>query len=81
MKEIAYAINPRATLEQECLVINLLDVDREGYTLTLLPVSEKRSVSQWKSLAHSPLDKEAFAFLTQGRAALSTADYGQNTSC
>lgn len=62
MSEIAYAINSSATLEQGCLVLDLLEAIKENYSYRLLP-SEGRLVPQWRSMAKQPADQEAFAFL------------------
>jgi superfamily II DNA or RNA helicase len=63
MSEIAYAINSQATLEQNCLVLDLCEVINENHAYRLLSHSESRLVPQWRSLALQPTDKEAFAFL------------------
>lgn len=63
MIELAYAINPQATLHQGCLVLDLLEVVKEGYAYRSLPLSEGYVVPKWRSLALQPADKEAFAFL------------------
>jgi SNF2 family DNA or RNA helicase len=63
MREIAYAINPQATLNQGCLVLDLLEVVKEGHSYCPLPLSEGYSVPKWRSLALHPTDKETFAFL------------------
>lgn len=63
MSEIAYAINSQATLNQGCLVLDLLAVNKEGATYQFIPAPEGCLVPQWRSLALQSADKEAFAFL------------------
>lgn len=63
MSEIAYAINPQATLDQGCLVLDLLEVIKESHAYRLIPNAKERLVPQWRSLAIQSIDKEAFAFL------------------
>ncbi len=63
MSEIAYAINPQATLSQGCLVIDLFEVVKEAYTFRLLPFSEGYLMPKWRALALQPADQEAFTFL------------------
>ena len=63
MSEIAYAINTQATLNQNCLVLDLLEAFKEGPTYQLASIPEGRLVPKWRSLAQRPADQEAFAFL------------------
>jgi len=63
MNQIAYAINPIFTLEQGCLVLDLLEVKKEGHSYHLQPPNLERTVPQWRSLAKQPADQEAFSFL------------------
>ena len=63
MKEIAYILNSQATLNQGCLVLDLVEALREGSVYHLNSIPEGRLVSQWRSLALLSADKEAFAFL------------------
>lgn len=52
MTEITYALNVQATLEQGCLVIDLLEANK----------SEVHPVAYWRSLARHPHDQEILAF-------------------
>lgn len=70
MKEIAYTIDSRATEEENCLVLQLVEAVREERVLTLgKSESQTKPLSFWRSLAHSPADKEALAFLLSEEAA------------
>lgn len=62
MSEIAYSINSQATLNQGCLVLDLLEAFKENHTYSLNP-NKNLSVPQWRALALQSVDKEAFAFL------------------
>lgn len=62
VNEIAYVINPSLTLEQGLLVLDLLEVKKEGVIYHPFS-SHTRLVSQWRSLARLAADQEAFAFL------------------
>lgn len=62
MKEIAYSINPQATREEGCLVLDLMEMKREGYSYVLNPISEKRPVAQWRALEQKETDKEILNF-------------------
>jgi superfamily II DNA or RNA helicase len=62
MSEIAYSINSASTLEQGFLVLDLLKATKEGYSYRLDSSIEEFSVPQWRSLAQSPADQDAFAF-------------------
>lgn len=61
MKEIAFAINSKATVEQNCLVLDL--VQGEGRPFALSEKSELKTVAQWRILAQNPADKEALTIL------------------
>jgi superfamily II DNA or RNA helicase len=63
MSEIAYAINSSLTLEQGYLVLDLLEVSKEGYSYRIQPAVETRLVPQWRAMAKQRADQEAFAFL------------------
>lgn len=65
MKEIAFAVNPQATLDHNCLVLDLLEGVRESYAFSVQQVHEKRTVTAWQLLAHSPADREALTFLVK----------------
>lgn len=60
---IAYIINPKLTLEQGCLVLDLSVVVKEGYLYNFNTPSNSLLVPQWRKLAAESVDKEAFAFL------------------
>src|SRR5690242_18502318 len=64
MSEIAYAINGLATLNQNCLVLDLLEIEKEGYSCKVIPLLKDRTVAQWRSLV-APADKEVFPFLVK----------------
>lgn len=64
MSEIAYAINGLATLNQNCLVLDLLEIEKEGYSCKVIPLLKDRTVAQWRSLT-AAADKEAFPFLVR----------------
>lgn len=63
MSEIAYAINSQATLNQGCLVLDLMEAHKEGTAYRLSPPPEGCLVPRWRALSTQPADKEAFAFL------------------
>lgn len=62
MSEIAYTINSQATLNQACLVLDLLEATKEGHAYKLNP-SKGLLVTQLRSLILQAADKEAFEFL------------------
>ena len=63
MSEIAFSINPQATLNQCCLVLDLLEVNKENFSYQIASPLKERTVPQWRSLAMQPADQAAFAFL------------------
>lgn len=63
MKEIAFAINPQASKEQGCLVLDLLEVVKEGYAYQLPLKCEDKSPSHWRSLAISSTESDVVTFL------------------
>lgn len=63
MSEIAYTIHSQATLDQGCLVLDLVEASKEGAIYRINPPSKGLLVPQWRSLALQTVDKEAFAFL------------------
>jgi|GEM_PF-495537 len=64
MSKIAYAINIQATLDQSCVVLDLLEIDEEAPNCRLHPIPNGYLVAQWRSLTRqSSVDKEVFALL------------------
>ncbi len=63
MKEIAFAINSQDTLAQGCLVLDLLEAEKEGLVYHLFYPKEAPTASQWRLLARQTVDQEALAFL------------------
>ncbi len=64
MNEIAYRINSEETLKQGYLVLDFLEVKKEGSSYRIVSIKpEDRSLSQWRALAQHPVDKEIFAFI------------------
>lgn len=63
MNEIAYVINSPSTLEQGCLVLDLSELIKEGYSYRMQPSHNDRLVPEWLSMAKQPADKDIFTFL------------------
>ena len=63
MSKIAYAINPQATQNQGCLVLDLAEVTKEGHNYNLTFPPGGHFVSKWRSLTTQVADQEAFHFL------------------
>ncbi len=63
MSEIAYTINPQVSLSQGYLVLDLLEVIKEGYSYQIITHSKERLIPHWRSLAKTPSDQEVFNFL------------------
>src|SRR5437868_1531943 len=64
MTEIAYSINSQATLDQGCLVLDLLHSFKEGSFYRLEVPPKPLLIPEWRALAASKtVDKEAFTFL------------------
>lgn len=63
MSEIAYSIQPQQTLNEGFLVLDLMEVHKNGYAFSFPAAQEGKAISRWRSLASSTLDQEAFNFL------------------
>ena len=63
MGEIAFAINSQDTIAQGCLVLDLLEAEKEGLVYHVSPPKDERTASQWRLLAKQTADQEALTFL------------------
>ena len=61
--EIAYAILPQSTFDQNCLMIELVEARKTNFIYDLTSPSEGLTVNKWLALAIQPLDKEVVEFL------------------
>ncbi len=80
MNELAYQINPQATLDHQCLVLDLLEVKKEGFSFQILPASPPRSASYWRGLTRPGTDQELFQFLLKEELAFQQKVSGRSPS-
>lgn len=63
MSEIAYSINSKAIAEHNCLVIDLIEINKEGGVYAFIPKTKSNKTSDWNRLAQHSADKLALQFL------------------
>jgi hypothetical protein len=76
MSEIAYALNPQATLTHNCLVLDLLEAIKNEWCTP----KEAPSVAYWRALAKQPTDQEALTFLIKEELAFQQRLTGKTPS-